>query len=156
MVKKFKIIIFIIFILTLLMIPEQKAMADEIKANQLISIGVDTNVYESPDESSQTVGEFSSGMSVISQEEPNDGWVKVKYKDIEGYIKVATIQGQDSSELDQEFENISNDNLLIFEKMEYERSQKLQKIIWGVIIGGLVVSLFAVGIVTGLNKKRDK
>jgi hypothetical protein len=153
---KLKYAVLAAFALLLLAIPEKNALAtEEIKANQLVNIGTSTNVYESPDESSQPVGEFGIGMAVISQEEPADGWVKVKYKDIEGYIKISAIEGQDASGLDQEFENVSNDNLLIFEKMEYEKSQQTQKIIWGIIIGGLVVAMFAIGIITGLNKKKE-
>jgi hypothetical protein len=144
-----------VFALMIFIIPNNKAFAAEkIKSNQLVGIGVDTSVYESPDENSAAVGEFTNGMYVIIQEEPDNGWVKAKYQDIEGYIKLGAIKGQDSSELDQEFENISNDNLVIFENIELDESQRLQKIIWGVLIGGLVISLFVVGIIAGINSKK--
>jgi hypothetical protein len=97
---------------------------------------------------------LGEGTGVIAKEDPDNGWVKVKYQDIVGYVKIGTIAGQDTADLNQEFEEISNDNRLIFEIMEYTKSQKLQNIIWGVIIGGLVVALFAVGIITGLNRNK--
>jgi hypothetical protein len=117
---------------------------------------VDTSVYESPDENSAAVGEFTDGMYVILQEDPDNGWVKAKYQDIIGYIKTATIEGQDTAELDKEFENVSNTNLRLFENLELGESQHRQKIIWGVVIGVLVVALFAVGIITGLKNKKGK
>jgi hypothetical protein len=155
--RKIDILLVAVFALMLFIIPDQKAFATEkIKANQLVCIGVDTSVFENPDENSASVGEFTEGMYVITQGAPSNGWIKAKYQDIEGYIKTATIEGQDSAELDQEFENVSNNNLRLFENLELGESQHRQKIIWGVVIGVLVISLFAVGIITGLKNKKGK
>jgi hypothetical protein len=155
MKRKLKLIAVAVCLFVAFLMPCQKASAaDDIAANMLIYIGTDTKVYESPDESASIVGELGEGTGVIAKEDPDNGWVKVKYQDIVGYVKIGTIAGQDTADLNQEFEEISNDNRLIFEIMEYTKSQKLQNIIWGVIIGGLVVALFAVGIITGLNRNK--
>jgi hypothetical protein len=38
--------------------------------------------------------------------------------------------------------------------MEYNNSQNRQKLIWGIVIGGLVIALFVVGIITGVNSNK--
>lgn len=147
----------IIFAL-LALIPNIEAKAAEaIQANQLIEILEDTNVMESPDDNSNIVGSFNAGMSVITLEVPENGWVKVMYQDIEGYIKMEVVEADYyDEELAKEFEVIRNDDILEFEVIEYEKSQNRQKLVWGIIIGGLVIALFVVGIITGVDSSKRK
>jgi uncharacterized protein YgiM (DUF1202 family) len=155
MLKNIRYIFMAVVLLMLLsVVPTVKVRAaEEIKANQLINIGVDTEVYESPDENSQSVGSIAEGTAVISKEDPDNGWIKIKYQDIIGYVKLNTIVGQDTSELDKEFDQKLNYNMSLFQSLEQEKSNKL---VWKVVIIGLIVAMFAVGIVTAIIKSKKK
>jgi uncharacterized protein YgiM (DUF1202 family) len=155
MLKNIKYIFMAVVLMILISVaPTVKVRAaEEIKANQLITIGVDTEVFESPDENSQSVGSITEGTAVISKEAPDNGWIKIKYQDIIGYVKLSAIVGQDTVELDQEFDQKLNTNMRIFQELEQKKSEKL---VWNVIRIGLVVAIFAVGIVTAIIKSKKK
>jgi hypothetical protein len=136
----------------------QAEAIENLQLNQLIVINEATDVMESPDETSEKVGSFEAGSPAIVIESPENGWIKVKYQDIEGYIPIETVETDYyDEELAQEFDAIENEFRLTFEVIEYEKKMNQQKLAWGIIIGGLIIAMFIVGIMTGVhNKKREK
>jgi hypothetical protein len=129
----------------------------ELEANILLTISSETDVKEKPDKDSQTLGTLSEGTPAISLEAPDNGWIKVKYQDLEGYVLVTSLNAVTADdEMRQEFDEIENEYRLNFEKLEYEKSLNRQKLVWGIVIGGLVIVMFILGIITGLDNKKRK
>lgn len=143
---------------TCLYISPLKASAseEEIAANVLLSLTQDTVLMEEADSNSNPVGELSAGTPVISTEAAADGWIKIMYQDMTGYIPLSSIGVQADEELNAEFEQISNENRLVFDVVEHEKEQGRQKLIWGVVIGVLVAAIFIVGIVSAVRANRKK
>lgn len=167
MKRKIKILMTIIAICLMGCI---QVSAAEIDANVLLQLTQDVKLYESPDENSEVVGELSAGTPVISGEKNADGWIKVSYQELIGYTKIETVQvvydttlkqnqtadsTADTAALDKEFEQIANQNALIINELEYDKSQRRQKTIWGTIIAVLVVAVFATGIISAVKKNKQ-
>lgn len=175
MKRKIKILMTIIAICLMGCI---QVLAEEIDANVLLQLTQDVKLYESPDENSEVVGELSAGTPVISGEKNADGWIKVSYQELTGYTKFETVQvvydttlkqnetadstaidnsqAADTTALDQEFEQIANQNALIINELEYDKSQRRQKTIWGIVIAVLVVAIFAAGIISAVKKNKKE
>lgn len=122
------------------------AAEEDLGAGLLLKLLQDTTLLAEPDENAAPVGDLAEGATVISAEAASGGWIKVSYQDMTGYIPVAQSGLWTDEELDAEFEQIANEDRLMFEVIEYEKSQDRQELIWGIVIAALVVAVFAVGI----------
>lgn len=92
--------------------------SEEVKVNTLYEITQDTNVYEQADENSTVISQLSQGTPVFCIEASNNGWTKIMYQDIEGYIPVSAIQQYgDVEEISEEFVEAGEENELRFERM---------------------------------------
>ena len=76
----------------------------EVAANVLLTLTQDTILMEEASADSNTVGELTAGTPVISVEAAANGWVKVMYQDITGYIPLSSIGIEVNAELSAEFE----------------------------------------------------
>lgn len=129
-----------------------------IKINTLQEIQAATQVYESADETAASLGTLEAGTPVIVMEEPQGEWCKVKYQEMEGYVPLASLTGYgDGAAIEKEFNKEQDNTRRAIDELEVEKQQKKQMIIWGCIIGALVIAIFAVGIVSAIRKnKREK
>lgn len=132
------------------------ASEEEIAANLLLNLREDAVLYEEPSEAAAVVGELSENMPVISMEASSNGWVKVMYRDMEGYVLLRCIEIEKNEELVAEFEQMSNENRLVFEIIENKKTQNRQKLMWGIVIATLTTSIFVVGVGSVIAGGRKK
>lgn len=66
------------------------------------------------------------------------------------------IQIEDITGLDAEFQALEEESVLIVEEVEQYRRQAQRKKIQRIVVIMLVIAIFGVGIVTGLQEKRKK
>lgn len=113
-------------------------------------------LYENADETSAVVDTFDKGTPVIIQEEEQDGWCRVSYKEIEGYLKASQLEMiGDIEALAEEFEDMDQSVQLIFESIVLREQETRQKRIWGTVIVVLVVAIFGVGIVSSIKNGKN-
>lgn len=125
--------------------------------NTLVETITETTLYQNPDETSEKVATVAEHIPMFTTDNQEGDWIRVKIDEIEGYVKITNITLFLATGIEQEFENKENDFNLVFREIEYRKHEKQQKIVWGITIGALVVSIFAVGIVsTVLNDKKQK
>ncbi len=114
----------------------------------------DVTVREEPDNSTKAVGELEAGTPVVVSEDEKDGWCKVKNQTLEGYVQTSDLQvvnAEDAEALKQEFGVNDEFGSMVLEEYDYQKKQKRTSLIWGVVIGVLVIAIFAVGIVSAIN-----
>lgn len=133
------------------------------KANTLLEVVEETELVEDIEDRTSVIGTLQAGTPVISVEDERNGWIKVSYREMTGYISTLNVSKYGDAELDQEFEQLANQNKLMMNELEYVALQKKQEMTWGIITGVLVIALFAVGIATAvvkniheIDKKRKK
>lgn len=124
----------------------------DIGANILLDVLQDTNVYEEKDTNSVVVATLPAGRPVFSKEASEEQWIRISYQDITGYVLLENVAIYGDEELDAEFEQIASLNELLVNELEYVDLQKKQKITWTLIIGALVIAIFAVAIVSAVMK----
>ena len=133
------------------------ASENVIAANTLLELSQDAEVYEKDNGEGTLLTTLEAGTPVISAEDINlstssDTWCKITYQEITGYVQITTLKQYIAEDATKEFDSISNTNKLVFEEVEYNKTQSKQKMIWTGIIAVLVVAIFAVGIVSVVNK----
>ena len=156
--KKTKLWITILFglICSLTMSMVVYAAETELKENILLKTVTETIVYEQPTTESNQIYTFQADAPVMCMESQNGDWVKVKYQDIEGYVLAKDVTLFIQEGIDQELEEKNNENNLMFAEITYLKNEKQEKLIWGIIIGVLIISIFAVGLAsTILNSTKD-
>lgn len=126
----------------------------EIDANILLEITQDTQLYEKPDDQAAVVGTLKTGTPVFSVEPSQENWCKVSYQDMSGFVPISTIRIYNSEELEQELKQAGESNKLLFEEIEYVKTQKREKVMWGSVIVVLVAAMFTVGIVSAVLKNK--
>ena len=161
--KKVWKVIGIMFVLVLLILHPGHAEAsdNEIARNTLLEISQEAEVYEQENGQGKVLMTLDVGTPVISAEDINvsgegDSWCLISYQDVTGYIQLKQLKQYAAEDIAKEYESISNTNKLVFEEVEYNKTQKKQKIIWGCIIAGLVIAIFAVGIVSAVRTNTSR
>ncbi len=126
--------------------------AAEAETNMMVQVIEDISLHEAPNEEAKVIGTLSAGDPAICVEQAKDGWIKISYQELSGYTRVENVKLPNDEELNQEFEQIANQNAMLINELEYTELQKKQKTTWGIIIGALVVAIFAVGIASAMMK----
>lgn len=133
-----------------------KAQEEALSVNTAIYVQGNVQVMDKADADADIVGNIPDGTAVIVIEEANNGWVKVKYQTIEGYIQVSNVRFEAESGLDAEFDQISNESMLIFESMQLAIAERRQKMIWGTVIAVIIIAMFGVGIASAVLKSKKE
>ena len=130
------------------------AFAEEgaLTQNVLVETTTDTKLYEQPDVTSKELMTIEAHTTLFTVEDQNGDWILVKKDDTQGYLLVADLKLFQVEGIEQEFEGKENTYNVFMREIEYQIREKKQKIIWGITIGALVVSIFAVGIVSAVLK----
>lgn len=124
------------------------AAEEEMKKNVLVETTTDTKLYEQPDTTSEEIMTIEAHTTLFTVEDQNGDWILVKKDDTQGYLQVADLTLFQAEGIEQEFEGKENTYNVFMREIEYQIREKKQKIIWGITIGALVISIFAVGIVS--------
>lgn len=114
-------------------------------------------VREEPDNKSKSIGKLEAGSPIVVSEDEKDGWCKVKNQTLEGYVQTAdlqTVNAENAEALMQEFGVNDEFGSMVLEEYDYQQRQRRTSIIWGVVIGVLVVAIFAVGIVSAIHSNK--
>lgn len=147
----------IIALLVLHDLPVYAADLEQVTENMVLETSTDTEMYESPSETSAVIAALAQGTTVITLSQSENGWCRVSEKDQTGYIRLDNLKSVgDKESLEQEFrQNADNDEMLMNE-LERIRSQKLQSGIWGTIIVVLVAAMFTAGILSARRKNKEE
>lgn len=119
----------------------------------------DTDVMEAADEESDKVGALKVGDAVFITEDEKDGWCKIQNQSVEGYIRVSALQilgAEKIEQIDQEFQAAEQFNSEVMNEYEYLQERRRTTIIWGCVIGGLVMAIFIVGIVSAVKNNQKE
>ena len=135
--------------------------AGEADSNMLMRTQEKTRVYEERDKNSGIITELEEGTPIICTEIYEDGWYKIIYQDVEGYILQETTDNYiDQEQLDAEFADIAEENDFRLETIDMLMKQEKSEHIWGTImlllIGALVVGMFISGICVLRSNRGDK
>lgn len=134
-----------------------KAAENNAVEGTLQQIATDTEVKESADAGSATVGNLPAGTPVIV-EESDGSWSKITYQEIRGYIPDSALQPYGAApeeNLWQEFQDVYEEEERIVYEYELSMKERRNSIIWGSVIAVLIIAIFAVGVVTALKNNRD-
>lgn len=131
-----------------------------IAANTLMELSEQADVYEQENGQGVVLTTLEAGTPVISAEDINmagtgEEWCKISYQDTTGYVQLKHLKQFIAEDVEEQFDNISNTNKLVFEEVEYEKTQGNQKLVWGIVIAALVIAIFAVGIVSAAYKNKN-
>lgn len=136
-----------------------QAQEEQFTAGTVWGVTGDTEVKETADDTAKTVGEIEDGTAVLVTEDAKEGWCKVQNQSVTGYIPVEALQiyqAVSAEELTREFVDQEQVSTTGIEEYEQAMKEKRTATIWGVIIGVLVVAIFAVGIISALKGNRQK
>ncbi len=117
----------------------------------------DVTVRKEPDRRSKMAGKLEAGTPVVVSEDEQDGWCKVRNQTVEGYVQTSDLQivnAANAEALKQEFGVNDEFGSMVLEEYDYQKKQKRTSLIWGVVIGVLVIAIFAVGIVSVIHSNK--
>ncbi len=126
--------------------------------NQIMNAREDMEVKAAPDETAETVFQYQGGDNVYVTGQTSDGWYRVRYQDIVGYIQAAQVEEieLDVAALNEEFAVEEMEGALVVEEVERYRTEARRSRIWGTIIILLVAGVFATGIISTVRSGKKK
>ena len=145
--------------LTLTGISVRAAETTQFVTGTVWKVVADTDVMEAADEEFDKVGALKVEDAVFVTEDEKDGWCKIQNQSVEGYIRVSALQmlgAEKIEQIDQEFQAAEQFDSDVMNEYEYLQERRRTTIIWGCVIGGLVIAIFIVGIVSAVrNNQRE-
>ena len=111
----------------------------------------------SPREDAETVIRYQSGDKIYVTGELADGWCRVRYQDMTGYIRPAQAAEieRDVEALDDEFAAAESEGKLVVEEVERQRTETKRSRIWGAVILLLVAGIFVTGIFSVVRSRHQ-
>ncbi len=137
--------------------PEEVAEQVRFVKDTVWEVTDDVTVREEPDSKSKSIGKLKVGTPVVVSEDEKDGWCKVRNQAVEGYVQTSDLQivnAANAEALKQEFGVNDEFGSMVLEEYDYQKKQKRTSLIWGVVIGVLVIAIFAVGIVSAIHSNK--
>lgn len=157
MKKLVKRTIFCIVVMLLGCTSVYAAELEQVQKNMVLEIAEETELLDTPEASATVVCTLQTGTTVTVAEDENNGWCKVSSQEKSGYVQVSKLKTLgNQSELDSEFEEISNSIQLMFDEIMLRENEEKQARIWGTIIVVLIVAIFGVGIVSAVKKNKEE
>ena len=134
--------------------------ADEIaELSQIMTAVEDVDMKAAPEEGAAVVRSYEKGDSVFVTGRTADGWYRVIYQDLEGYMPESVLSEKelDVEGLDAEMSRTEQEAEFVVEMVEKYRDEARRSKICGSVIVVLVVGIFATGIISGVrSSRRDK
>lgn len=136
--------------------------------NQIMTLVVDCDAKERPEEAAETVINFKAGSPVWIIGQTQDGWYEVSYQNLKGFIPVECVtelqvevdeqgaMGLKEAGLDEEMEALETENEMVIEEIERQHGEQRRSYIWIAVIGVLVVGIFATGMIATIKSNKDK
>jgi len=116
------------------------------------------DMKSTPEETADTIMTFSEGSLLFATGESEDGWYHIVYQGTEGYVRTEGLEVQelDVVGLDAEMAAQEEETKFVVEAVEKYRSDAKRSRRWGGIIVVLVISIFAVGIVSSVRINKNE
>lgn len=125
--------------------------------NQIMVATEAAEAREIPDESAAVAITYEKDATVFVTGETADGWYRVSYQNITGYIPKEKLAAQTyGEELDQEFKAMEEESVMIVEEVERYRAESRRSKIWGAVIIVLIAGIFATGIISTRKNGNDE
>ena len=140
----------------------EASVADAEKADgiaelsQIMTAVEDVDMKAAPEEGAAVVRSYEKGDSVFVTGRTADGWYRVIYQDLEGYMPESVLSEKelDVEGLDAEMSRTEQEAEFVVEMVEKYRDEARRSKIWGSVIVVLVVGIFATGIISGVRSSR--
>ncbi len=136
----------------------QAHAAEDATVGTLYEVTANTGVKEAADAGSATVGELQAGTAVIVESE-EDGWSRVLYQELEGYVESGVLEVYAEEELDslaQEMDGVAQEEQRYVEEAELAARQRRTSLIWGIVIAALILAIFGLGIVSAVKNAKEE
>lgn len=132
-----------------------QSAADITELSQLMTANEAVDLKTEPEENAETIHSYQKDDPVFVTGKTADGWYRAVYKGKEGYIpeKALLVQELDVEGLDAEMDKTKQEAELVVETVEKYHEETRRSRIWGIVIGVLVVGIFATGIISGIRSK---
>ncbi|MCM1386871.1 MAG: SH3 domain-containing protein [Bacillus sp. (in: Bacteria)] len=120
---------------------------------QLMTARQDIEVKAEADASSETLMVYEKEASVFVTGQEKDGWYRVMYQGITGYVPAGSmaVQNMDIVALDEEMAENAKETVFITETVEKYRRESLYDTVWLVMIAALVAGIIIAGILKNRN-----
>lgn len=127
-----------------------------IEVSRIMEATEDIEAKTSPEEGAETVIYYHSGDKIYVTGEMEDGWLRVRYQDLTGYIRPEQTEeiALDVEALDEEFATEESEGRLVVEEVERQRNETRRSRIWGAVIILLVAGVFATGIFSAIRGRK--
>ena len=124
--------------------------------SQIMTAVEDVDMKAAPEEGAAVVRSYEKGDSVFVTGRTEDGWYRVIYQDLEGYMPESALfeKELDVEGLDAEMSRTEQEAAFVVEMVEKYRDEARRSKIWGSVIVVLVVGIFATGILSGIRSSR--
>ena len=126
--------------------------------NQIMVTAREVELKAEPNYNSETLMTYEKGASVFVTELVGDEWVLARYQDKIGYVDRTALlmQKMDVSGIDAEMAVEAEETKFVLEEVERYQQEARRSKIWGTIIVVLVISIFAIGIISTIRAGRNK
>lgn len=110
---------------------------------------VDTTVE--PKDGAEVFKSFPKGQDLLVVEIIGNEWYRIAYQNEFGYVKQSVtaenaLFGENQTELDEQIQEVSDETTILVEVLEEEQTDTRRTLVWGLIIGILVIAIMAVGV----------
>lgn len=124
--------------------------------SQIMTAVEDVDMKAAPEEGAAVVRSYEKGDSVFVTGRTEDGWYRVIYQDLEGYMPESALSEKelDVEGLDAEMSRTEQEAAFVVDMVEKYRDEARRSKIWGSVIVVLVVGIFATGILSGIRSSR--
>ena len=132
--------------------------SDMTQLNQIMVTAREVELKAEPNYNSETLMTYEKGASVFVTELVGDEWVLARYQDKIGYVDRTALlmQKMDVSGIDAEMAVEAEETKFVLEEVERYQQEARRSKIWGTIIVVLVISIFAIGIISTIRAGRNK
>lgn len=154
MKKLTKQIVMIVLVVMMSMTLKVNLLAAENSAITILKMvttteDVDTTVE--PKDGAEVFKSFPKGQDLLVVEIIGNEWYRIAYQNEFGYVKQSvTVEnalfGENQTELDEQIQEVSDETTILVEVLEEEQTDTRRTLVWGLIIGILVVAIMAVGV----------
>lgn len=134
------------------------AEAEELK---LYRLEEKTEIKEQMSVDSETIATLEEGTPVLYLEQ-EEGWIKIRYQDYEGYVSLETklTDAVPAKEMEEEFKAVGQEFDGVYQGIALRQRQDKQETVWKLVILVLAVlvigSYASLGIAKQRKKKKDQ
>ncbi len=136
----------------------QPVIAVHAEELSMFYVNADADIYAEADASSLSLLQLTSGDMVLLLEQGSD-WCKVRYQKTTGYMMTRYLQETLEEEMQdetiqEEMQEIEELHQKVAVEAEEASSGRRSSLFWGIVIGGLIIAMFAAAVYRGIRENR--